>query len=215
MQYYPEMETFLRELEDHMRAKGLSEGSIRTYLAKIKKILESGYSVGDLCGGVNQLIRKCSSDGEHPDHNARSALTHVKTFVAYKRLEKTGEYYIAYDTGWQSFRTRGKHTTGYRIAGDEITVYNSVWFTAEPPVVKKIPGDVLYDLLDILDSARWRGWLGKSNPQPPRSGNSLPRYDYSYKGQEGQDCRCLVEGKPIEAEALFSEYQKLIRRFTC
>lgn len=58
MCYDIEREAFLKKLEIFIRNEGkVSDSVIKIYLRKIRRLLYSEYSVGDLCGVVDQLMK--------------------------------------------------------------------------------------------------------------------------------------------------------------
>ena len=54
-------EKFLNEYELFLRTNcDLAESTIDNYLRKIRSVLESGYSVADLCGVIDQLVESAN-----------------------------------------------------------------------------------------------------------------------------------------------------------
>ncbi len=83
-------EDFLAEFRAFLENETtLSAGTIKTYLNKIRNILKNGYSVGDLCGAVDNLINDYSIGGIKYNHRDRtlSALKKVNLFVLKKKLD--------------------------------------------------------------------------------------------------------------------------------
>ena len=84
MYYNNDVKIFLNKLEESIQGE-LSRSTIDAYLQRVKKLLKSGYSVSDLCGGVDQLIEEYSPSGNKYDKNdhgtTKAALKKVRIMV--------------------------------------------------------------------------------------------------------------------------------------
>ena len=61
------VEEFLREYIDFLVSHSLSENAAKVYAGKLRQLINSGYSIGDLCGAVESLIKRYGKGGEEYD----------------------------------------------------------------------------------------------------------------------------------------------------
>ena len=201
-------EDFLKALEEHMRNQStLKERSIVTYLRRIRWFLENGYSVNDLCGSIETLIKGYSAKGQKynaKDHsNNSAALYRVKLMVKHP--------YIHYQKGYASFVPKGRHNVEYRIDGDTITIGNSIGFCAETNEVKRISKKMMTELIAILDEAKEHALFAKSNTYISTPYGFYCTYEYRYCDESGDKCGTLFSVTP-KAEALFVRYDSLLKK---
>ena len=208
---------FQKELEGHMRnVARLKERSIKIYLNRIRKILDSGYSVNDLCGAADRLWKAYGSKGQlydAKDHgNTRSAVKHVSDLVREKLLEKQGCPYVSYDVGWSSFRPKGWYESGYTLQGGMITFSYNKGFGVSKDIVKKIPTADIRMLIDIFRRAHSKDCLASSGTCISTIHGNQNKYDYAYMGEAGSNCCCLFEGDSAYVKKLNDEYYNLIQK---
>ena len=210
-------DVFLKELEDYMReVVGLKERSIKIYLSKLRKVLESGYSVGDLCGAAEQLWEQYGPAGQRydpKDHgNTRAAIKHVANLVRAKLLEDPGCPYVSYSVGWDSFRPVDLCESGYTIQDGVITFSYNKGFAAGKNVSTKIPTADIKKLIYIFERAQALGCLSSSDACIHSVHGNRYTYDYSFKDNMGSNCRCLFEGDTANVRKLRDEYDDLIQK---
>ena len=207
---------FLNELEDYIRnVLKLKERSIRIYLNRIRKLLDSGYSVNDLCESAEQLWEAYGSKGQlydAKDHgNTRAAVKHVAGLVRLNILEKLGCPYVSYEVGWSSFRPSGKYESGYTIQDGIITFSYNKGFTKGKTLEKKISNSDIKKLIDIFERAHNIGCLASSGTCINTIHGNRNKFDYSFKEDTGNDC-CLFEGDTAYVNKLHDEYYALIQK---
>ena len=208
-------EMFLAELEKYMReVKGLTESAIRIYLRRIRRLLDSGYSVDDLKGDADRLYGEYGSKGQMydpKDHgNNRAAVKHVADMVRDEFLEKMRDIYVSYDMGWTSFRPKDEYECGYKIQGGEVTFLYNVGFGAGKKVTKKISATDLKKLVSLFKRAQGNGCLASSNTCIKTIHGNQCAYDYDVLGMTGNNCGCLFDGDSACAEQLDKEYRQLM-----
>ena len=116
-QHRIEAVNYLRDFVEYLRGakrkgKPLSEASIKMYVNRLlSKFLNENYSLNDLLGSLDNLIRVYSRGGElydEKDHNnTLSALKHLRTFYLFGRLPRY--IYISISSGFQSFAANNNH----------------------------------------------------------------------------------------------------------
>ena len=189
---YMSIEEFLREYIDFLVSHGLSASSAKVYAGKLRKFLRNGYSIADLCGAVERLMKRHGKGGEEYDPK-----DHGNTYNALKWLwrflndDVAKNIYIHYRKGWSSFTPVGKHMVEYTISGNTIEVIYNVGFG--PGAVKtetiKIPD--LCVLIDIMK--RHRAHLANSNSTVKSFHGVICQYDYRFDGREGIECGSLFD----------------------
>ncbi len=209
-------ERFLDELATYMRnVKKLSESAIKTYLNRIKRLLDSGYSVNDLCGAADRLWADYGAKGQRydpKDHgNTRAAIKQVARLVREKILEEYGCPYVSYSVGWSSSRPTGKYEAGYIIDNGEITFLYNIGFETGKSVVKELSATNISKLHYIFETAYKHGCLAPSNTCLTTAHGAQHKYGYSYKDASGSDCCCLFKGDSADVTALRNEFEDLIR----
>lgn len=212
-------EDFLDELREYLENETtLSKGSIQTYLQKIGKILDGSWSVADLCGGIDALIKDYSAGGRYyiknDSGNTRAALQKVRLFVRKKLLDDFGNFEIVYKKGWQSFAPKGKHYVEYKIDGGVITIkYNKHFVPILKPEIKDIPTNDLRYLIYLLENAVSLNLLAESNTAINTVHGTIQSYDYEIGGKYGSNCALLFKDvKTKAAENLHKSYAALIEK---
>lgn len=205
-------EEFINELGDFMRTRSqLSERSVRIYLGRIKKLMDSGYSVNDICGEIDTMIAAHAKGGKSynptDSGNTSAALSQVKKMIQYP--------YICYNLGYQSFPQADEHITGYCIEGDTITISKTCGFSPLSDTVKVIPKKDLQKLIYILEEANKNFLFAKSNTCIRSAhGTNNYSYDYTYGRNSGKDCNALFKGNSTLALNLQTQYNDLIDKLT-
>lgn len=203
-----DIEDFINELGNFMR-NTLSESSVRIYLNKIKGLLNNGYSFGDLCGAIDQIIHNHSKGGKDFDPD-----DHNNTVAALKQVRKMILYpYICYNEGYKSFGFKDTHLTGYCIDGDKITISKACWFVPLPDETRKISKKDMQSLLDILDEANAKHLFQKSNSCLYTEHGKGCSFDYSYGRNSGTECGRLFIDRKL-AQSLQVRYVNLITKLT-
>ena len=179
-------EIFLGELEDYLHnIKKLSKSSIKVYLNRIRKLLDSGYSVNDLCGRADHLWKEYGSKGhlyDSKDHgNTRSSVKHVADLVREKFLTEFGCPYVSYEQGWSSFRLTKKHECGYVIDNGVITFSYNIGFDKGKDVAKKISATYLRELNSIFERAYQKNYLASPSTCINTEHGKQNKFDYSFK----------------------------------
>lgn len=201
-------ESFLRDMGDFMDSCGRRPSGTKVYLSKLRHLLEDGYSVNDLCGGIDKLIRDYSKDGRFYDpqdhNNTRSALLQVRKLLLQKLQQQMGPVQISWDKGWQSFCPVEPHQIGYCLEGATVTVRYSDPGHEE---TRELTVDQLQELMRILKSAKALGAFAPSNTATQTVHGPIWTYAYDYDGESGRDC-CQV----FTDEKLMEDFCRLIRQ---
>lgn len=210
-------ETFLNKMEDYLRnGKKLTESSIKVYLNRIRKLLDSEYSVNDLCGTADRLWKDYGVKGQcydPKDHgNTRAAVKHVASLVREKFLAEFGCPYVSYEKAWSSFRPKGKHECGYVIDNGIITFSYNIGFSKGKDIGKIISATHLRQLHNIFERARKKGHLASSNSCISTVHGHLHKYAYVFGDACGSNCGCLFEGDSVYVDQLENEFQDLINK---
>ena len=210
-----EKECFLDELEYYLRnATHLKEQSLKIYINRIRNLLDSGYSVSDLCGSADRLWEAYGAKGQlydPKDHgNTRAAIRHVADFVREKILEESGCPYVSYEKGWSSFRPKGKYESGYVIANGVITFSYNIGFRTGKTVAKKLSATNIMELNYLFERAQKKGCLASSGTCISTVHGNQNKFDYSFGSAAGNNCCCLFEGDSVYVKQLDAEYRALI-----
>ena len=208
-------DTFLKELEIylHQIAK-LGERSIRIYLRKIRNLLDSGFSVEDLCGAADRLYEDYGARGQlydPKDHgNTRAAVKHVANLVREKLLEECGCPYVSFDKGWSSFRPTGEEETGYVIEDGEITFFYDRGFCVGKNVSKKLSVTDIRKLIMLFTAAEKAGLLAASDTCMTTFHGPQYKYDYAYADAAGRNCGSLFDGRSANGAKLNKAFADLV-----
>ena len=155
-------ETFLNEYELFLRKNcGLAESTIGNYLWKIRSVLESGYSVADLCGGIDQLVEDYGRGGikykSADKGQTRAALGKVRKFI---KGELISTIHIAYkESSNNVWQIKGKRVTEYLIENERIIFSSN---TTSQKTSKKISPVKVGELISILQEAKRKDYLENS-----------------------------------------------------
>ena len=155
-------EVFLNKLEDFMRSEGkLSASVMKTYLRKIRALLESGYSVGDLCGAIDQLIEDYGRGGikynSADKGQTRAALGKVRKFI---KGELISTIRIAYkESSNNVWQVKGKRIIEYLIENERIIISLN---TTTKKTSKKISPVKMGELISVLQEAKQKDYLENS-----------------------------------------------------
>lgn len=204
---YMSVEEFLRAYIYFLVSHGLSKGAAKVYAGKLRKFLRNGYSIADLCGAVERLIKRLGKGGEEYDPK-----DHGKTYNALKWLwrflyEDIAEsIYIHYRKGWSSFPPVGKHMVEYTISGNTIEVIYNVGFGPGGVKTKTIKIPDLCVLIDIMK--RHRAHLANSNSTVMAFHDVIYQYDYRFDGREEFKCGYLFDD-----DSAMAEYQAWLAPF--
>lgn len=182
-------EAFLRDMGDFMDENGRKPKGTKVYLGKLRRLMDNGYSVNDLCGSIEQLIASHSNGGscyDPQDHNnTRSALLQVRKRLLQLLLEKLGLVRISWDKGWQSFRPVEPHVIGFCLDGGTVTVYYSDYGHEE---TRKLTVKQLQELIRILQSAKNLGAFSLSDTAINTVHGPIYACSYDYNGESGTNC---------------------------
>ncbi len=209
-------EDFLAEFRAFLENETtLSVGTINTYLNKIRNILKNGYSVGDLCGAVDNLINDYSKDGIKYNPRDRrqtlSALKKVNLFVLKKMLDSLGEFIIARKSGWTSFPPQGKHLAEYVICNDIITLkYREGFGPISEVEAKVIPSKELKFLVNLIKTAQEKDLLADSNTACNTVHGKIMSYDYQINGRYATESSLFKRNYSKTADELCKDYDDLI-----
>jgi len=200
-------ESFLREMGDFMDGCGRRPKGTKVYLSKLRHLLESNYSVNDLCGAVDQLILDYSNGGRFYDpqdhNNTRSVLLQVRALLLQKLQAQMGPVRISWDKGWQSFRPVEPHMVGYCLEGAAVTArYSDVGHEE----TRELTVNQLQELMYILKKAKALGTFGHSNTAIRTAHGPICTYAYDYDGESGRDC-CEV----FTDEDLMEDFCRLMK----
>ena len=201
------VQSFLREYVDFLISHGLSERAAKVYACKLRKFLNNGYSVADLCGSVERLIKRHGRGGEEynpKDHgNIYNALKWLWRFL---NDDVAKDIYIHYRKGWSSFQPVGKHVVEYTISGNTIELKYNVGFGPGGVKTKTIKEYDLCMLIHIMK--RHSRHLAKSNSTVKTFHDVICQYDYSFDGCVGTQC-----GSLFDDDGAMGEYQDWIEPF--
>lgn len=218
MYYNNDKELFLKKLENNLQSK-LSKSSINVYVQKIKKLLKSGYSVSDLCGGIDQLIEDYSPLGEKydkKDHgNTKSALSKVRNMI---KGDMLSSFSMSYERGFSvAFPRRDMHITKYEINNEKIVLtFNSI----KKKLTRKINPVNMGKLINIFETAEKLGLISDSLTELPLSINesthlvdasSKDMYGYIFKNINRCNLGCLFKNMSDgKCEKLQKEFDDII-----
>jgi hypothetical protein len=119
----------------------------------------------------------------------------------------SGELYIHYKKGWESFRPVGEHVVEYIIENDEITIFYNVGFGSGKNSTKKISGKDMEELLFLMNEADVTNSFEKSDTSIRAEHGTIWSYDYDYKCHSGREC-----GSLFASDTLNSRYADWINR---
>ena len=193
------VEDFLSEYVEFLVSHGLRPNAAKVYASKLRRFLKSGYTVADLCGGVEWLIDrngKGGADYDPKDHgNTYNALKWLLRFLL---GDLDPNFFIDYRSGWTSFPRADKQMVGYRIFGKTIEVEYHAGFSAAG-VEKKTISDVgFYRLIKMM--RRHAGKLADSHTALKTHHGAAHSYQYRFEGREGIECGCLFSDDAAMAE---------------
>ncbi len=181
----PQAIKFLDDYHQYLLKKGMRPVSAKIYTLRIRKYLENGFSVADLCGSLDIQIAKVSkggSDFNPADHgNTRAAL--LKLDKKLREEFSYPDYYVSFEQGYESFRPKGIHLTGYSINKDKVTAefYNS--FAPAGKLDCNLSYNQLTHLLYILEVADRKDLFCDEAPLP--SAHPSPRgFSHRFGGHE-------------------------------
>ena len=204
---YNEFEQF----EKFAKTNGVNDPS--QYSSHIRKIMEelNIKTLSELRERVDWAIESCTqkmndSVNEKEKRTYRNRRCSLKK---YKEYLETEELYIHYKKGWSSFRPMGKYLSEYIIENNMITISHNVGFTPERTDTKKISSKDMEALLSILDDAIKMDAFETSNTLIQSVHDPIDTYDYSYRGESGNDC-----GRLFTDDSLTTRYQNLIDKIT-
>lgn len=157
MHYDNNRELFLNELKRFMEeVSKLKTSSINIYLGKIRRFLESGYSVADLCGAIDRLIEDYSRGGvtyDEKDHgNIKSALNQVRKMI---KGDIISGLYVSYKKGSCVWARKDEHIIRYYIKNEKI----AITLNSGKSLVRKIGPVNIGKLIYILQEADELGLL--------------------------------------------------------
>lgn len=160
MYYNNDVKIFLNKLEESIQGE-LSRSTIDAYLQRVKKLLKSGYSVSDLCGGVDQLIEEYSPSGNKYDKNdhgtTKAALKKVRIMV---KGDILSSFSVSYEKGSSVvFPRLDSHITKYEINNEKITLsFNA----KEKKLTRKIGPVDMGRLINIFETGEKLGFISDS-----------------------------------------------------
>lgn len=200
-------DVFLNDLEDSMRRQQLAERSVYIYRGKIEELLESGWSVDDICGGIDELIRSYRKGGSRHDPKDHGNMSAALGKVA-KMVKRP---YIRCKRSWDSWRFMDEHVTDYCIDGDVITYSKEAGWNPKGQFVAKIDAKDMKELIAILEEAKYYGLFGRSNSYFVTVHGRSTTYDYQYAGMSGNNCDNLFGDGP-RADGLRMRYNALLEK---
>lgn len=217
MYYNNDVELFLGELKIYIKEKAkLKQSSVNTYLRKIKKILEGGHTVSDLCGGVDRLLENYSHGGnkyDKDDHgNTRAALNQVRKMI---KGDIISSLYISYQEGHSVWSRKDEHVTEYCIKDEKIAVSFN---TSRKKIVRKISPTNIEKLIYILQEAEKQMFLCDQYLQQMTKSSlsvadtpSPSTYEYTIGSNSGV-CfgSLLIESNNPKRMSLQNQYDQLI-----
>ncbi len=119
----------------------------------------------------------------------------------------SGELYIHYKKGWESFRPVGEHVVEYAIENDKLTIICGFGFGPGKTYAEKISAKDMRELICILNSAVAMNAFEKSNTTIQVTHGTICSYDYDYKCHSGREC-----GSLFASDTLNSRYADWINR---
>lgn len=199
-------ETFLNEYELFLRKNcGLAESTIGKYLCKIRSVLESGRSVADLCGGIDQLVEDYGRAGTKYNSadkgQTRAALGKVRKFI---KGELISTIRIAYKESHNSvWQIKGIHVAEYLIENERIIISLN---TTTKKTSKKISPVKMGELISILQEAKQKDYLDNSymifqNKNLLIDAPSPNEYEYNFDDVNGH-CFGSIFGEGNEPQRL-------------
>ena len=206
------VEEFLREYFNFLVNNGLSENAAKVYTCKIRKLLNNGYTVADLCGSVEWLIDRHGRGGadyDPKDHgNVYNALKWLWRFLqdGIGSADPEQKIFISYRAGWSSFRPVNKHMVAYSISGRTITVQYNRSFSPAGSETKTIPDSSYRRLIDIM--SRYASCLADSDTLIKTVHGAIHEYEYSFGDRAGSRCGCLFDD-----DSAMAEYQDWLAPF--
>jgi hypothetical protein len=217
MYYNNDVEIFLSELKNYIKEKAkLKQSSVNTYLRKIKKILESGHTVSDLCGGVDRLLEDYSRGGnkydEYDHGNTKAALNQVRKMI---KGDVISSLYISYQEGHSVWSRKNEHVTEYCIKDEKIAFSFN---TGRKKIIHKISPTNIAKLIYILQEAERKSFLCDQHLQqftePSLSvtdAQSPSTYKYTIESNSGV-CfdSLLIDSKNPKRMSLQNQYDQLI-----
>lgn len=152
---------FLKEFDDFLRTKeNLSEKTIRTYESRIIHLLDFEYTVGDLCGGIDNLVESYGKNGnkynKNDSGNTKAALNKVRKMLKGNAISSL---YISYSKGLDVFQEKGKYVIAYTINKEKLTIQFN---TSAKKISKNISPVDVGKLIDILQDAEKFRYFGSS-----------------------------------------------------
>ena len=184
---------FLRLFGEYLETCELSRTSISIYSRVIKQFFENGYSIGDIEGAIDNLIKNHSKGGSEynqKDHgNTIAALKKVRDFF---RKDINRHFFIAYNGSYQSFFPKGKYAYSYYITNGVVNItYGNGPFPGEK-VSKKLSKkyeDALFHLL-----YQYRRYLSKGTKPINTFHGPLPSYSYEFMNKKCDSCGAIFVG---------------------
>ena len=216
MYYNNDVELFLEELKKFIKENvQLKQSSINIYLGRIKKILENGYTVSDLCGGIDRLLEDYSLGGKNYDkhNNTKSALTQVRKMI---KGDLISSLYVSYEKGSCVWSRIDQHVTEYCIKDEKITFS----LNTNKKYVKKISPVNIGKLIYILQDAERQGFLCDQylshftkSFSPVFDAPSPATYEYTIGDNSGV-CfgSLLIDSKDPKRSFLQNQYDNLINQ---
>ena len=204
---YMSVEEFLRAYIDFLVSRGLSENAAKVYAGKLKKFLNGGYSVADLCSAVEGLIERHGRGGaEYNPKDHGNTYNALKWLLRFLQVGLEQDILISYQAGWSSFPRVGKHMVGYCISGKAITVQYNNGFSPAGVETKSISDSSYFRLIDIMK--RYASCLADSHTLIKTHHGEICKYEYRFGSYEGIECGCLFD----DASAM-AEYQAWLAPF--
>ena len=193
------VEDFLKSYIDFLLSHGLKKRSAKTYAGKLRKFLKNGYSVADLCGGVERLIERHGRGGaEYNPKDHGNIYNALKWLLRFLQVDLEQDIFISYQTGWSSFTPVNKHMVGYCISGKSITVQYNNGFSPAGGETKSISDSSYFRLIDIMK--RYASCLADSHTLIKTHHGEICKYEYRFESYEGVECGYLFDDKSAMAE---------------
>ena len=213
--YCGKQEDFLEELERFLRSENkYADSTIKNYLGKIKKLLKNDVTVKDLCGGIDREIEKYSKGGIHynpTEHGStRAALVRVRDMI---KGELVASLKISYSLGYSVWSKKGDYVKYYKIENERIVFFVN---NQKNPITKKIGPVAIGKIIDILQTAERKGFLGDisllfSEKRLLTDAPSPGSYKYSLGDIKGECSGSMFgEGNEPERKRLEKRYNDLI-----
>ena len=217
MYHNNDIDIFLEELKKFIKEiSGLKESSINTYLTKIRQMLESGYTVSDLCGAVDRLIEDYSSGGtkyDSRDHgNTKGALNQVRKMI---KGDIISGLYVSYEKGICVWDRKDEHIVRYCIKDEKIAITLN---SGESSTLKIGPVNI-GKLIYILQKADELGFLHNEYLDRLQKSPSLfdaqssDTYEYKFGKSSGKSFGSLLTNSTdSNRKALQDQYDDLINQ---